>query len=77
MYLNNNKIINIDVLEKVKFNQLKILNLNGNLISDINILDKIKFPMLNTLELIDNKIDNKKNESLIGFLKSKIKKFKI
>ena len=77
LYLNNNKITNIEVLAKVQFQQLKILNLNTNLISDINILEKVKLPMLNTLELMDNIIEIKKYENIITLFKCKIKKFKI
>ena len=37
----DNKISDIKVLEKVKFNKLEILNLSVNQITDINILEKV------------------------------------
>ena len=46
LYLNNNNISDIKVLENVKFEKLEILNLNWNKISDINILEKVKFKEL-------------------------------
>ena len=37
------KISDINILEKVNFKNLKILDLNHNQISDINILEKVDF----------------------------------
>jgi hypothetical protein len=44
--LNVNKIININILDKLNFRELKQLNLGCNGISDIQILDKVNFPNL-------------------------------
>ena len=40
LYLNYNKISDINILEKVNFKDLIELNLSNNEISDINILEK-------------------------------------
>ena len=45
-------------LTKIKFKQLRTLNLNGNNISDIKILEKTKFENLNILNLGHNKISD-------------------
>ena len=44
--LKNNKISDIKVLERVKFEKLELLDLGGNKISDINILEKVNFKEL-------------------------------
>ena len=41
--LNNNKISDIKILEKVNFKELEVLYLSWNKISDINILQKDNF----------------------------------
>ena len=73
--LGGNKIVDISVLEKVKFPKLKKLFLYLNNINDINILKRIDFKEMNELNLNDNLIDKKKNESTINELKQKIKNF--
>ena len=49
-------IKNIDPLEKVKIDNLEILDLCVNMIEDINILEKVKFPNLKCIDLYFNKI---------------------
>ena len=55
LYLNDNNISDIKVLEKVKFEKL---NLAENKISDIYILEKIYFKELKELDLKDNNISD-------------------
>ena len=50
------KSVNHSILEKVNFNNLKILDLYKNDIVDINILEKVKFEKLKKLQLGGNKI---------------------
>ena len=50
----NNKISNINQLEKAKFNKLEILCFGLNLITDINILEKVNFKELKHLSLYHN-----------------------
>ena len=45
-------------LVKIKFNELKVLNLSGNKISDINILKKVDYKELKELDLRYNKISD-------------------
>ena len=45
-------------LVKIKFKELKILNLTNNKISDINILEKVDFKKLKELNLSYNKISD-------------------
>ena len=59
MNLNNNKILNINILEKVKFDNLKELYLNDNKISDVKVLEKVKFKNLKQLDLNNNQISDK------------------
>ena len=49
--VNTNFISNIDILENVKFKELKELNLNRNNILDIKVLEKVKFEKLKILYL--------------------------
>ena len=56
--LSNNKISDINILEKANFKQLNKLNLSNNKISDINILEKANFKQLNKLNLSHNKISD-------------------
>ena len=58
LYLYNNKISDIKVLEKVKFDKLEILGLSENQISDINILEKVNFKELKELYLNCNYISD-------------------
>jgi len=54
-----NNILDIKVLEKVKFNKLEKLNLRGNEISDnINILENVDFKELKELDLSENNISD-------------------
>ena len=71
-----NKISDINVLEKVKFENLQELSLNNNQISDIKVLEKVKFENLQLLYLDNNKIDKNKYFSLINTLKNKLYIFK-
>ena len=43
LYLSDNKISDISILEKVNFKELKELNLSYNKISDISVLEKVNF----------------------------------
>ena len=58
LYLYDNKISDIKVLEKVKFDKLEILGLSYNQISDINILEKVNFKELKELYLNCNYISD-------------------
>ena len=71
--LKNNKISNINILEKVNFKKLRKLYLDDNNISEINIL--LKFDSLSSLGLKNNKINKKKNASIISNLNNKIRYF--
>ena len=54
-----NKNLDNDIIEyltKIKFNELKVLNLEKNNISDIKGLEKINFTKLEKLNLKNNKI---------------------
>ena len=77
LYLGNNQISDIKVLEKVKFENLEKLGLGNNQISDIKVLEKVKFENLQELYLDNNQIDIIKYSSLIKILKNKINNFKI
>jgi len=72
-----NQITDINILEKVNFKELKELYLYDNKISDIKVLEKVKFDKLELLDLLRNQISEKKNESIISKLKTKIKVFSI
>ena len=56
--MNNNGISLIDVLEYVRFTQLKALDLNHNNITNINVLAKTNFKKLKYLNLGHNKISD-------------------
>ena len=58
IYLNNNKISDIEILKKVKFDKLEILNLGYNNISNISILEYVNFKELKELNLEYNKISD-------------------
>ena len=59
-------------LVKIKFKELKVLNLSVNEISDINILEKVNFKELNYLDLSYNEINEGENNSILISLQSKI-----
>ena len=70
-----NKIININVLERVNFKNLKKLNLIENEISTLQVFQKAQFGKLENLNVYGN-LFNKENEStIINSLKEKIKYF--
>jgi len=52
IYLSNNKISNINILEKVNFKDLKKLDLGCNKISDIKVLEYVKFAKLEYIYLM-------------------------
>ena len=56
LYLSNNNISDIKVLENAKYEKLEIINLGENKIFDINILEKVKFKELKVLYLYSNNI---------------------
>ena len=56
--LTNNNILDINILEKVKFEKLEKLYLDNNKISDINSLEKVRFKELKALYLNGNNISN-------------------
>ena len=58
MNLSYNKISDIKILEKVKFEKLEILYLIANKITDINILEKVNFKNLKKLYLCNNRISD-------------------
>ena len=70
--LRSNKILNINILEKVNFNALKELDLSFNIISDISILGKVKFEKLKKLDLRSNNISIRFSH-IIQDLKNKFK----
>ena len=45
-------------MEKIKFHQLKALDLSDNQISDINVFKEVNFPKLKKLNLCYNNISN-------------------
>ena len=59
-------------LAKIKFKELKELNLSGNEISNINILENVNFNELEELDLSLNKINKAENYYILFILKSKI-----
>ena len=67
LYLYNNNISDIKVLEKVKFDNLEILDLRSNKISDINTLEKVNFQELKELDLNENKISDIKVLEKVNF----------
>ena len=73
LYLNNNNITEINILEKVNFKELQTLDLSYNNISDINVFQKVEFNKLELLNLYNNEINQNKYHSLISNLKSRIK----
>ena len=73
MDLRINKITNINILEKVNFKELKMVNLSFNLISDIKVI--VKFEKLTFLDISFNEINKEENASIINNLKMTIKHF--
>ena len=72
LYISNNGMSDINVLEKLDFKKLNTLYLNYNKISDINVLEKVDFKELKELYLKNNKILlYKGNKSIINNLKLK------
>ena len=68
LYLNNNKIINIDAFGYSTFYNLKILRLNNNVISKIGRLKECSFlSQLKELYLYNNKLTNLDEFSGIDF----------
>ena len=51
-----NHLLNLKILEKVKFDKLEILNLSSNKVLDINILKGLNFKKLKQLYLYNNNI---------------------
>ena len=72
LFLNNNKIIDINIFENVNFKELKKLSLYNNNISDIKVLEKVKFEKLELLDLSDNEISESENKLIISKLESAI-----
>jgi len=70
--LNNNKISDINILEKVNFKELKELYLDDNNISDITVFENVKFEKLKQFKLNNNNLDNNKFSKIIDILKSKV-----
>ena len=58
LYLNNNRISDINIIGKMNLINLIILNLENNKISDINIFEKVKSEKLEILNFRCNKIAN-------------------
>jgi Leucine-rich repeat (LRR) protein len=75
LYLNNNLIENISVLEKVKFSRLLKLSLHNNKINDLRVFEKAKLNNLQELYLDGNNIDVNKYKYIITSLKKRIKDF--
>ena len=64
-----NHLLNLKILEKVKFDKLEILNLSSNKILDINILKGLNFKKLKQLYLYNNNISDVKELKKINFKK--------
>ena len=58
LYLNYNKISNINVLGKVEFEKLEYLDLSNNIIDNIKVLEKANFKELKSLNLCWNNIQD-------------------
>ena len=71
LYLSNNEISDINILEKINFKELNILDLGYNQISDINILEKVNFKELKELNLSYNKISDINILEKVNFKKLK------
>ena len=77
LFLCNNDIFAIDVLENVNFENLEEIDLGYNKISDINILENANFPKLKILYLYGNNISEIKvlykiNVEIINISNNKI-----
>ena len=75
LYLNNNLISNIQVLEKFNFSELTELWLYNNNIEDITPLKKFKIGRIEVLSLFGNKIDKDKFANTIKQMQETIKDF--
>ena len=75
LVLNRNKILDINVLERVNFPKIKCLHFFKNNISDISVFDRVKFENLYALDLKNNNIDKQKFSSIINKLEKNIKYF--
>ena len=69
LYLNENSISDINVLEKAKFEKLEIISFSGSQISDINVLEKVNFKNLKVLFFLNNKIEDIKVLEKVKFEK--------
>ena len=67
LYLNYNRISDINILEKVNFKELNKLVLSDNIISDINILEKVDFKELKKLDLSFNEISDIRISEKVNF----------
>ncbi len=56
--MSNNHIIDISILEKVNYLELKILDLSNNNISNIDVLENVTFINLRNLWINNNLINN-------------------
>ena len=72
LYLYNNNISNIEILENDIFEKLQILNLNYNQIVDIDVFEKVKFQDLIELNLSGNNISDIKILEKVKFVKLEI-----
>ena len=72
LYLNNNKISDIQILQKVKFSKLIILNLANNFLENIDVFENTDFKELKKLKLNGNKISNIKILEKVQFDKIEI-----
>ena len=77
LYLNDNLISNIQVLEKINFLELNELWLYNNSIEDINPLKKFKIGKIQVLSLFGNKIDKEKFANTIKSMQESIKNFQL
>ena len=77
LYLYENKIIDINVLDNIKFIGLEKLNLRSNKIANIHVFQNLKFKSLKELKLSNNNIIKDNYSSIISNLNSRIKDFKI
>ena len=70
--LSDNRIVNIDILEKVNLNSLEKLDLSYNEIFDINVLSKIDCKKIKELNLSGNRISDIKVLAKVNFKNLKL-----
>lgn len=72
LFLNNNKIMSIDIIHQISFPNLTELNLSSNHINSIDIFIKSNLPSLKELYLSKNKINSIESLSNANFPKLRV-----